>query len=126
MTGELNWHVGWALVLIGLLSGALIGLGFARDSFLGGYDGWRRRLIRLGHIACLMLGVANLLVSQANWYSTPDIGLNLAQISLAAGGITMPLICFLSGWKKAFRHSFALPVVLLVTSCVLFWWRASV
>ena len=34
---------------VGVVSGATIGLFFHREAFLGGYDTWRRRLVRLGH-----------------------------------------------------------------------------
>jgi hypothetical protein len=37
----------WAGMLAGVLSGAIIGLFFAREDFMGGYQSWRRRLTRL-------------------------------------------------------------------------------
>lgn len=47
----LNWQAGWPLVLAAFVTGALIGRAFHRHDFLGGYGSFRRRLLRLGHIA---------------------------------------------------------------------------
>lgn len=47
----LNLVGGWLGMLAGVLSGALVGLFFYRDDWMGGYDSWRRRLTRLGHIS---------------------------------------------------------------------------
>ena len=55
---------GWSLVLAGFASGALLGFGFHRETFWGGYASLRRRLVRLGHVACVALGVLNLLFAQ--------------------------------------------------------------
>jgi uncharacterized protein YjeT (DUF2065 family) len=31
----------------------------------------------------------------------------------------MPLVCFLSAWRKLFRHAFALPVTLVAIALIL-------
>ena len=36
-----------------------------------------------------------------------------------AGGAAMPLVCFLAGWRPAWRHLFCIPVVLLIAAAVL-------
>ena len=61
----LNWHFGWWLVLGAFVTGAVIGLFFHRDDFLGGYDSFRRRIVRLGHIALAALGMMNVLYAVA-------------------------------------------------------------
>jgi hypothetical protein len=38
----------------------------------------------------------------------------LASIFFIAGGVMMPLVCFLTGWRAAWRHLFVLPVLSLV------------
>ena len=47
----LNWYAGWILILTAFLTGAGLGLSFHREDFWGGYASFRRRLVRLGHIA---------------------------------------------------------------------------
>jgi hypothetical protein len=43
----------------------------------------------------------------------------VASACFVAGGIAMPAICFLSAWRRPFRHLFAFPVIALVTAVVL-------
>jgi hypothetical protein len=113
MFPQLNWYGGWTLILLAFLSGAAIGLFFHRDEFWGGYDSWRRRLARLGHIAMAALGLLNVTYSLA-----PPAG-RVAGSALLAGAITMPIVCFLSAWKKPLRHLFFIPVTLLLLAVVL-------
>src|SRR6185436_7615620 len=61
MAHALNWYAGWGLILAAFVSGAGIGLFFHRDDFWGGYTSFRRRIVRLGHIALAALGMINLL-----------------------------------------------------------------
>jgi hypothetical protein len=104
-----HWRAGWALILAGFLSGAALGLRFHLESMAGGYASFRRRTMRPGHIALVALGMLNLLLSlgpascRTEW-SSP---------MLIAGSIAMPLVCFLTAWRPAFRHLFFLPVALL-------------
>src|SRR5258706_550195 len=57
----LNLAFGWGWILLGVLSGALLGLHFHKEKFLGGYDAWPRRMTRLGHIAFFGTGILNVL-----------------------------------------------------------------
>lgn len=117
MGHPLNWFGGWGLIGLAFVTGAVIGLGFHRDDFLGGYGSFRRRIIRLGHIALAALGLMNVVYSMAHW-PTGRWG-EWASVALLAGGIAMPLVCFLTGWRPGFRQLFFVPVVLLL-SAVLF------
>jgi hypothetical protein len=112
----LNWYAGWALILAAFVVGAGIGLHFHSDDFWGGYSSFRRRIVRLGHIALAALGMMNLIFS-----ATVPAGSiqNAASILLVAGAIAMPGICFLAGFKSFFRHLFFIPVLSLVTAIVL-------
>jgi hypothetical protein len=57
----LNLIAGWLGMLAGVLSGAVLGLFFHREDWMGGYGSYRRRLARLGHIAFFGLGFLNLI-----------------------------------------------------------------
>lgn len=107
-----NLLVGWIGMLGGVLSGAVIGLFFHRETWLGGYGSFRRRLVRLGHISFFGLGLLNVVfalsVGPAALAGTP---LRIASIGLMAGAVTMPLCCFLTAWRVQFRHLFPIPVV---------------
>lgn len=118
-THPLSWWVGWTLLLASFVAGAIIGLFSHRDDFLGGYHAYGRRMVRLGHIALAALGIVNVVYAISPW---PVPHLREAQVASAlfiAGGILMPAVCFLSAWRKPFRHLFALPVLLLLGAVVL-------
>lgn len=108
----MNWYGGWGLILFAFVTGAGIGLFFHKDEFWGGYDSWRRRLGRLGHIAMAALGLMNVVYSLAPARSP------LAGPLLLAGSVAMPLVCFLSAWRKPLRRLFFIPVTLLVLAVV--------
>jgi hypothetical protein len=112
----LNWTAGWGMILCGFLAGAAIGVFFHREEFLGGYTSLRRRIVRLGHIACVALGGLNVLFAVAVPVSSFS---HAASILLICGAVLMPAICFLTGWKTNFRHAFFIPVLCLVGGVVL-------
>ena len=55
-----NLAAAWIGMLAGCVAGALPGLFFDREAWLGGYASWRRRMIRLAHIAFFGIGIINL------------------------------------------------------------------
>ncbi len=113
-----NWYFGWLLISLGFALGATLGLGFHRENFLGGYSSLRRRLCRLGHISMPALGIFNVLFAIATpvsemWYAQGAV------VAWIVGGVTMPLVCFLSAWRTQFRHAFFVPVTALLTAVAL-------
>lgn len=113
-----SYYVGWSLILCGFLSGALLGLFFHRANFWGGYASFRRRIVRLGHIAFVALGMLNILFALSPVPMESAQAANTVTICLALGGLCMPLICFLTAWRERFRHLFFVPVVLLSAAVV--------
>lgn len=124
MPHPLNFTAGWWLILLAFVTGAGIGLGFHREDFLGGYGSFRRRLLRLGHIALAALGALNVLYGLCP-VPAPGDGLGAwAGRLLLAGAVAMPLVCFLSSWRRPFRHLFFVPVALLLGAALLVLVRA--
>lgn len=108
----LNLIGGWLGMLAGVLSGAVIGLFFHRDDWMGGYGSHRRRLTRLGHIAFFGLGFVNLLFATTSaQLSLHGVSLAIASQALIIGAVTMPVCCFLTAWRKPFRNLFPIPVL---------------
>jgi len=110
-----NLVVGWVGIFVGLLAGTVAGLFFHDPAWLGGYDSWRRRMLRLGHIALVGTGLLNVAFA----LSLPAIepaALPLASTLFVAGAVTMPLVCFLSAWRAGWRHLFFVPVVCLLVA----------
>jgi hypothetical protein len=109
-----NLYVGWLCVLLGLSAGTVIGLFFSNQDWLGGYGSWRRRMLRLGHVALVGTGLLNILFSlsaEAMQLRPPP---SIAAVLFLVGAATMPTICFLSAWRVGFRHLFFVPVVSLL------------
>ncbi|MDO8538870.1 MAG: hypothetical protein Q7S40_00405 [Opitutaceae bacterium] len=119
-----NLLAGWIGFLAGAVTGALMGLFFHRDNWLGGYDSFPRRMLRLGHIACFGLGLINILfaLTAASLPAPESAAARIASLLLIIGMITMPLNCFLTAWKKPFRHAFVIPAgsTLVGIICLLF------
>lgn len=113
----INITAAWVGFLGGCISGAIPGLFFHNNEWLGGYASWPRRLIRLAHISFFGIGFLNLglgLTSHALNLSTP-----LASTLMITGAITMPLLCYASAIRPAFRHLFFIPAgsTLIAVSC---------
>jgi hypothetical protein len=126
--GQLHMVVGWSLMLLGGLSGAVIGLRFHETDWAGGYASFRRRLIRLGHIAFFGLGILNVTFALTlNEVALGPRNQALASAGFIVAGVCMPLCCFLAAWREPFRHFFAIPVlgVLLGIGALLFGWVAA-
>ena len=119
LTHPINYHAGWALVLAAFVSGALIGLRFHDDSFLGGYTSFPRRILRLGHIALAALGALNVLFSLCPRPATDAWNAPWASQLWLIGAIAMPAVCFLTAWQKPFRHLFFIPVGSLIAAVIL-------
>lgn len=119
----INEVFGWSWILLGFLSGMVIGLKFHHEEWLGGYGSHQRRLIRLGHISFLGLGILNILFA----YSLVRVNLapslvSVASIAFIVGGITMPIACGLLAWQKRFHFVFFIPVSSLILAAVLTVW----
>lgn len=109
---DTNLYAGWLLMLGGALSGAAIGLGFHKEEWLGGYGSFRRRLLRLGHIAFFGLGLLNILFAlSAPRLNLGGVASTVASVGFLAGAATMPLCCFLTAWTPRARHLFPIPVL---------------
>jgi hypothetical protein len=122
---DLNTIVAWAGMTCGVVSGAIVGLRFSSEQWLGGYASWPRRMIRLGHIAVFGMGFLNLAyattVGPLGWHGT-----TVMSVSLALANLAMPAICFLSAWRKPLKALFFIPVLLIVfPTAGLLWMRMS-
>jgi uncharacterized membrane protein len=116
----------WSWVLCGLISGTGIGLFFHQPDWLGGYSSWRRRMVRLGHISFLGTGLLNLgyglSVVELEATSQP----RFAAAAFIIGGVTMPVVCFLSAWDDRYRRLFFVPVASLLLATGEFLWVSLV
>jgi len=120
----LNFYAGWLGFLVGCVAGAIPGLLFHNKDWLGGYDSWQRRMIRLAHISFFGIGFLNLLFAltvRSLVLEGPQ--LKMASVLLVVGIVAMPTVCYLSAWRQFFRHIFFIPALSVITSITLLLWR---
>lgn len=114
---HLHLSLVWTLILLGFLSGALLGLGFHREHWLGGYTSLRRRMYRLGHISFFGLALMNVVFV----VTVRETGLNgplagWASRGLVLGAVSMPICCLVMAHRPALRNAFAVPVTSLLVA----------
>ena len=115
-----NMFAGWAGMFFGLISGSVIGLFFHQADFAGGYGAFRRRLLRLGHIAFFGLGLINLAVAghcgRLNFSPTARRRA-LALINL--GNIGLPPLLLAATWQPALLYLMPAPVLCVFAALAL-------
>lgn len=114
---QLNLILAWLWILLGFISGMVLGLFFHREEWLGGYASHRRRLYRLGHISFFGLGAVNLLF----WLTLRNLAglspcVSIASWAFAIGAITMPLCCAIMAHRPRLYLIFTVPVVSLLVA----------
>ncbi len=127
-TGNLHLLIGWGAILLGVVSGAVIGLFFHKAVLAGGYGSFRMRMLRLGHISFFGFGFINLMFGLTLQAITLPIShISIASFGFLIGVISMPLCCFLTAWKKPFRHLFPVPVLSVLAGIIpiLLGWPSS-
>ncbi len=116
---SLNLLAGWISMLAGVISGAVIGLFFHQEGWLGGYSSFRRRITRLGHISFWGLGFINVMFAlSVRAVELPIISMRVASLGFILGLVTMPLCCFLTAWRESFRFLFPVPVICVLIGIV--------
>jgi hypothetical protein len=117
---HLNLIFAWLWILLGFVSGMILGMFFHRENWLGGYGSFKRRMYRLGHISFFGLGAVNLLfwltVQKIPWVEPLA---RIASWAFIIGGVTMPLCCAVMAHFPKAHLIFAAPVLCLVAGGVL-------
>lgn len=113
-----NLVAGWVGMLAGVIAGAVIGLFFEREDWMGGYASFRRRLSRLGHIAFFGLAFVNILFALTTQGLPESAWLVTASRSLVVGAAAMPACCFLSAWRRGFTRLYPIPVLAVAIGIV--------
>jgi hypothetical protein len=123
---EVNLLLAWIWILLGCVSGAILGSFFHQDGWLGGYGSFRRRMFRLGHISFFGLAFLNLLF----YFTVRSASLSGASLEWASrgfvlGALTMPACCVLMAIVPRTRLLFAVPVVSLLAASVIVTWQIA-
>ncbi|MFB3921479.1 MAG: hypothetical protein ACE145_07135 [Terriglobia bacterium] len=116
----MNETFGWTSVLAGGAMGLYMGLRFRREDWLGGYNSFPRRMVRLAHVALMALGILNIQFGQ----SLPRMQLGpttemVASFSFMSAAVLMPACCLWMAARRSRFEIFAAPVSCLAAGLVL-------
>ena len=120
MKSNPNLILAWLWILLGFISGMVLGMFFHGETWLGGYGSFRRRMYRLGHVSFFGLGAINLLfwlTMKTCVASGPLAG--SASWAFIIGAVTMPACCVVMAHFPKAHLIFAVPVVSLIAGGVL-------
>lgn len=119
LDGRLNRAIGLTSLLLGALSGLIIGLWafggpFGEPPALGGYTELPRRLIRLAHIAFFALGILNLVMCrQLADLSLPARTRRWALACMNLGNVLMPTTLLAAAFQPALIYALPVPALAL-------------
>jgi hypothetical protein len=119
----LSLDAAWIGICLGCVAGAVQGLFFHAENWLGGYNSWARRMLRLGHISLIALGLINLAFALTVQVCGIAEGVFWPSRLLIVGLITMPLLCYLSAYRASFRHLFFVPALSVIAASAWTAWR---
>jgi hypothetical protein len=128
---ECNILAGWCGMILGAVLGMLFGLRAESRDWAGGYGSFRRQALRLAHVAAFALGLINIAYGLCSRGLTPlpHWAAAAGGAAMIVGGLSMPVVCLATAWRRSFKFLFPLPA-----SCVLIavaiqawgWWRVAV
>ena len=120
----MNLLLAWLGIFLGFGSGAVLGLKFHREDWLGGYGSFKRRLYRLGHISFFVLAMVNLMFYfTAQTFPSATLPLLVASWGFVVGAVTMPVCCFVMAHNAKTQALFAIPVGSLLVGGILTLWE---
>ena len=116
MKSNPNLILAWLWILLGFVSGMVLGMFFHGENWLGGYASFKRRMYRLGHISFFGLGFVNFIFALTVQNFSPAGPLvHFASLAFITGAIAMPVCCVVMAHFPKAHLIFAVPVVSLLT-----------
>src|ERR1700752_498428 len=123
---HLNLMIAWAWILLGFVSGFVLGAGFHQEQWLGGYASHKRRLYRLCHISFFGLALMNLMFCwTARDFERVPPGSTLAGMGFILGALTMPVCCIIMAHRPKWRALFVIPVGSLIIAAAITLWEVA-
>lgn len=120
-----NSTVGWTCLAVGVGTGLVLGLWsfdgpVAVPAWIGAYGDTSRRLVRLGHIAFIGLGILNILLGRELPRSALGAGgRRIASLAMNFGNIFLPLALFAAGAYRPLKLLMAPPALSVFLALVL-------
>lgn len=130
--GHLNIVFGWAWMNLGFVSGLIMGVKAEQfglntldegPTWMGGYGSVPRRLLRLGHIAFIMLSLLNIVYgTQIDAAALPDVWKRIGSTAMIFGGVGVPVLCLTAVWLRPAKVLLGVPATaVLVGNLVIAW-----
>lgn len=120
MESNPNLILAWLWILLGFISGMMLGMFFHDERWLGGYASFQRRMYRLGHISFFGLGALNLLFClTVQNFALAGPRVHFASLAFITGAIAMPVCCVVMAHFPKTHLIFSVPVVSLITGGIL-------
>ena len=125
-----NRPVGWLTVAVGIAMGLVMGLWsfdgpLAPPAWIGGYGDTSRRLLRLGHIAFIMLGVISVMVeTELDRSALSSAARQRASRLMIAGNVLLPAaLCAAAIWRPL-KYAMPLPALCVFLALAMVAWGA--
>ncbi|HEY9897987.1 MAG TPA: hypothetical protein V6D00_02290 [Pantanalinema sp.] len=133
-----HWNIvfGWVWMNLGFLSGLLMGLKVEQfglnfqatgPTWMDGYDSIPRRLLRLGHIAFLMLPLLNIVYGQfIDGANLPAIYKVTGSYAMIFGAIGVPILCMAAAFYRPVKILLGIPAsAVLLANLIIAWGYAQ-
>ena len=125
-----NRAVGWASIAVGIAVGLVLGMWsfdgpMPTPEWIGAYADTSRRLIRLGHIAFIGLGLLNILLDHE--LTRTALGATtraLASRLMIAGNVLLPVALIAAGAWRPIKYTLPVPAMCVFGAMVLAAWGA--
>lgn len=127
---DLNRFVGWTSLAVGIAVGLVIGLWsfdgpVATPAWVGEYTDTSRRLLRLGHIAFIGLGLLSILLAdELRWSSLSARGRQMASRLMVAGNVLLPVLLVGAAIWRPLKYLMGFPATCVFVAMVLAAWGA--
>lgn len=122
--------MGWSSIAVGIATGLVIGLWsfdgpVATPAWIGEYTDTSRRLLRLGHIAFIGLGLLSILLADELGRSSLSArGRELASRLMVAGNVFLPVLLVGAAAWRPLKYLMGLPATCVFVAMVLAAWGA--
>lgn len=122
--------MGWTSLAVGIAVGLVIGLWsfdgpMATPAWVGEYTDTSRRLLRLGHIAFIGLGLLSiLLAAELGRSSLSARGRQMASRLMVAGNVFLPVLLVGASIWRPLKYLMGLPATCVFVAMVLAAWGA--
>ncbi len=121
--GRKNITFGWAWILFGIVVGAVMGMWAFNGPFsspVGDYNSLPRRMLRLSHIAFIMLAIINILYGyEIDKLKVKEKFKRIGANFMIYGAVLMPVVLIFSVFVESFKYLAVVPTFFIIISLLI-------